>query len=384
MWMVSPLLCVVAWVARVAGTGDSSTTVNGTRGRSVSLPPGIPVGPDIAQLVWRRFSPRAKIVTYSNKNSDYYGSEEYKRRIILHPRNFSLEIHDLQKSDSDDYEVSVTAFSGAQTQNKMRLEVYDPVSGTVIMVQYIVKTCNIILICSEDSGNSIFRWWRGGEVVGTGSYYHLQQHGEAKGDEEVLYKCEARNPVSNEMTEVWLGDICGKNKSDEILVLEGALGKVARLTPEILKAPKITNVVWRILSDSTKIAECMNGKLTYLNTKKYKQRIKCHPGDCSLIIHDQQKEDTDVYEVIVTASTGTRTRRKVQLKVADPDLRTSYNGWKVATVILIVIVVILILYLVYNKYCIKLRDSRSRGNKGQVETQPLENQKKEPATDAPE
>ncbi|XP_062921216.1 uncharacterized protein LOC134355366 [Mobula hypostoma] len=298
------------------GTGDSSTTVNGALGRSVSLLPGIPVGEDIAQLVWRRFSPRAKIVSYSNKISDYYGSEEYKRRITLHPRNFGLEIRDLQKSDSDVYEVSVTASTGAQTQNKMRLEVYGPVSGTVIMVQYIAKTCNITLICSEDSGNSTFRWWRGGEVVGTGSHYHLQRHGEAKGDKEVLYECEARNPVSNEMAEVWLGDICGKNKSDEIPVVEGALGEVVLLTSEILKLPKITNVVWRILSDSTKIAECMNGKLTYLDTKKYKQRIGCHPADCSLTIHDLQKEDTDVYEVIVTTSSGTRTKRKVQLKVA--------------------------------------------------------------------
>ncbi|XP_072135131.1 uncharacterized protein [Mobula birostris] len=108
-----------------AGTGDSPTTVNGTRGLSVSLHPGIPVGPDIAQLVWRRMSPRVKIVTYANKISDYYGSEEYKRRITLHPGSFSLEIRDLQREDTGDYEVTVTASSRAQTQNRMRLEVYE-------------------------------------------------------------------------------------------------------------------------------------------------------------------------------------------------------------------------------------------------------------------
>ncbi|XP_072135126.1 uncharacterized protein [Mobula birostris] len=121
--MVSSLLSVAVWVACVAGTGASPTTVNGTWGQSVFLPPGLPVGPDVAEVVWRLLTPRKKIVTYSNKISDYYGPEEYKRRITFHPGNFSLEIRDLQIEDIGDYEVTVTASSGAQTQNKMRLKV---------------------------------------------------------------------------------------------------------------------------------------------------------------------------------------------------------------------------------------------------------------------
>ncbi|XP_059805907.1 uncharacterized protein LOC132380942 [Hypanus sabinus] len=376
------------------GTGASPTTVNGARGLSVSLPPEIPVKPDVAQLVWRLLSPRKKIVTYSNRNSEYYGPEEYKQRITLHPGTFSLEIRDLQREDTGDYELTVTASSGAQTQRVIRLQVDDPVSGTDIKVQYTAKTCNIILTCSANSGSSIsFRWWRGGEAVGSGSHYHLQQHGEKKGVKEVLYKCEAWNPISNETSAIWLGDICGKTKSDEISIREVAVGHSAWLTPDILKAANITEVVWRILSGPTKIAECVNGKLTYRNTEKYNQRIAVHPADCSLQIRDVQKEDTDVYEMIVTESSGTRTVKKmllkVQLKAFNPDQKSSYNGWRTAAVIFIMIIIVGLGLVCYKRY-IKPHDLCSDGDKskrkksgtsdGQVESQPLEDQKKEPAT----
>ncbi|XP_072887051.1 uncharacterized protein [Hemitrygon akajei] len=109
-----------------SGTGASPTTVNGTRGQSVSLPPGIPVRPDIDDVEWIRVSPRTKIVTYLKGNVTYFGTEEYKRRITFHPGNFSLEICDLQREDSGDYEVIVTAAgSGAEKKSTVRLEVYD-------------------------------------------------------------------------------------------------------------------------------------------------------------------------------------------------------------------------------------------------------------------
>ncbi|XP_072887046.1 CD48 antigen-like [Hemitrygon akajei] len=367
------------------GTGASPTTVYGARGDSFTLHPGIPVGQDVAQVVWRLLSPRKKIVTYSNVNSEYYGSEEYKQRITFHPGDFSLKIRDLQREDTGDYEVTVTASSGTQTQREIRLQVVDRVSGTDIKVQYTAKTCNITLICSANFGSSIsFRWWKGGEAVGSGSHYHLQQHGEEKQVKEVLYKCEAWNQISKETTEFWLGDICEKTKSDEICIMKVEVGHVAWITSDILKAANITEVVWRIVSGPTKIAECVNGKFTSFGTEKYKQRIDRHPEDCSLKIHDVQKEDTDVYEVIVTASSGIRTEMKVLLNVYDPDDGSSHIAWIIPVIIILSLPCCGILY-------IKRHDLRSRWDKrmgkksgtsdGQVESQPLED-KKEPATNA--
>ncbi|XP_072133953.1 CD48 antigen-like [Mobula birostris] len=109
-----------------SGTGAPPTTVNRARGHSVSLHPGIPVGPDVADVVWRRVSPRNMIVKYSKGNVSYFGPDEYKRRITFHPGNFSLEIHDLRREDSGDYEVMfAAAVSGAESITTVRLEVYD-------------------------------------------------------------------------------------------------------------------------------------------------------------------------------------------------------------------------------------------------------------------
>ncbi|XP_072133959.1 uncharacterized protein [Mobula birostris] len=114
----------------IAGTGASPTTVNGIRGHSVSLPSGIPVGPDFAGVEWRRVSPRNMIVKYSKGNVIYFGPEEYKRRITLHPGDFSLEIHDLRREDSGVYEVMFAASSGAESETTVRLEVYAPNTTT--------------------------------------------------------------------------------------------------------------------------------------------------------------------------------------------------------------------------------------------------------------
>ncbi|XP_051890843.1 uncharacterized protein LOC127580904 isoform X2 [Pristis pectinata] len=198
-----------------AGTGAPPPTVNGARGHSVSLPPGIPVGPDVHEVVWRQISLRSRRAQYSNGKTEYFGTVEYKRRVTLHPRNFILEIRDLRRKDAGDYEVTVTTGSGAENIMTVRLEVYEPVSGTHITVHNISGTCNLTLTCSVTSGdNTSFRWWRGGEAVGKDSPHHLWEHGETvevhhtAEVEDVVYRCEARNPVSEGMAQIRLRDVC--------------------------------------------------------------------------------------------------------------------------------------------------------------------------------
>ncbi|XP_072133767.1 CD48 antigen-like [Mobula birostris] len=196
-----------------AGTGAPPTTVTGAQGHSVSLPSGIPVRPD-GEVHWIRVSPRNMIVRYSNGNISYFSKEHYKNRITFHPGNAGLEIHDLRREDSGDYEVICTAASsGNEYKTTVRLEVYEPVSGANITVQNITGTCNLTLTCSVTSGNPTrFSWKR--EVTGDNSSHHIWKDGKmmqvdcTAEMEDVVYRCEARNPISEDTAQVRLGDIC--------------------------------------------------------------------------------------------------------------------------------------------------------------------------------
>ncbi|XP_051891078.1 signaling lymphocytic activation molecule-like [Pristis pectinata] len=91
----------------------------------------------------------------------------------------------------------------------------EPMSGTHITVQNITGTCNLTLTCSVTSGDpTSFRWWRGGEAVGNDSPHHLWEHGETveihhtAEVEDVVYRCEARNPISEGTAQIRLWDVC--------------------------------------------------------------------------------------------------------------------------------------------------------------------------------
>ncbi|XP_059805773.1 SLAM family member 8-like [Hypanus sabinus] len=199
-----------------AGTAVPPTTVTGTQGHSVSLHPGIPVGPDITEVEWSRVWPRNRIVKYSNGNIDYSSNELYKNRITFHSGNISLEIHDLRRNDSGEYiGIFTAASSGDESNTTVRLEVYEPVSGANITVQNITGTCNLTLTCSVASGNPIsFSLWRGGEVTGDNNSHHFWRHEETiqvhctAEMEDVVYGCKASNPISEDTAQVRLGNVC--------------------------------------------------------------------------------------------------------------------------------------------------------------------------------
>ncbi|XP_072889564.1 SLAM family member 8-like [Hemitrygon akajei] len=145
---------------------------------------------------------------------------KYKQRITLHPENFSLEIHGLRRADAGDYEVTVTVGSGAETKKIVRLEVYEPVSGTNIKFQCNPGISDITLTCSVTSGDSpSFRWWRGEAAVGDNSNYRTWEYGESievqctAEVKDVVYTCEARNAVSKDTARIPLQDICKHSTS---------------------------------------------------------------------------------------------------------------------------------------------------------------------------
>ncbi|XP_078276543.1 CD48 antigen-like [Rhinoraja longicauda] len=204
----------------LAGTGAAAGTVTGARGHSVFLPAGNTVAQsDVEEVVWRRTSFTFKIAKYSNRNIEYKNSN-YTGRVTLHSGNFSLEIRDLRREDTGEYVVTVETSSTGETHARVRLEVYEPVSGTKIRPQNITEICNFTLTCSVTSGDpTSFKWWKGEEALGNDSTHHLRGHGETVevhhtaevGD--VVYRCEARNPASKNTAEIQLKDVCKQTTS---------------------------------------------------------------------------------------------------------------------------------------------------------------------------
>ncbi|XP_069792524.1 CD48 antigen-like isoform X3 [Narcine bancroftii] len=170
---------------------------------------------NISEVHWKQKNNNQRIAKYFGNKVEFYNPSKYQQRIILHPRNFNVEIRDLQKNDSDVYEVVVTSKSGVEKSLSIRLEVYDPMSGTQITAQNITGNCNLTLTCSVTSGNpTSITWWKEGEALGNDSTHQLWGRGEIleirhiAEVEDVAYLCEVRNPVSNDTAQIRLRDFC--------------------------------------------------------------------------------------------------------------------------------------------------------------------------------
>ncbi|XP_072887047.1 T-lymphocyte surface antigen Ly-9-like [Hemitrygon akajei] len=364
--MVWSVLCVTAWVACVAGTGASPTTVFGAQGGSVSLPSRIPAGPDIAQVVWRLLSPRKKIVSYSNKNSDYYGPEDYKRRITFHPGNFSLEIRDLQKQDTGDYEVTVTASSGAQTQRVMRLQVDDPV-GTVkgawgqrvSLPAGITSGLDISHLVWRSVGTRITEY-ANGTIFYFGPEEYKRRITLHPGNFSLEISDLRREDAKDYEVTVTASSGAQTQKGMRLEVFDwagtvkGTRGMKVFLPVGITPWQGVSQVVWR--SNGTRIAESVSGNISYFGPEEYKRRIILHPGNFSLEIRDLRREDARDYEVYVAVGSGAESKVTVRLEVDDPDDRTSHIAWIIPVIMILILLCCGVLYL-------KRHDLRSRWDK---------------------
>ncbi|XP_072356609.1 SLAM family member 5-like [Scyliorhinus torazame] len=200
---------------------DARLLVNGSLGQTASLSPEIPHGKLDIEVVWRRSSPKLQIARYIKKHVDYYGSEDYKKRIKLHPGNFSLQISDLQREDAGGYEVLfVTTDSGEETRESFQLDVYEPVTGTEISRE-ITDNCTVTLTCSVNTGDHIsFRWWRGQTALINNSSHHLSTNGQelqfhvTEDTNGTVYMCEARNPVSEGTAQFNVGADCSARRNE--------------------------------------------------------------------------------------------------------------------------------------------------------------------------
>ncbi|XP_069797286.1 SLAM family member 7-like isoform X2 [Narcine bancroftii] len=206
------------WELLRTGHGAPPRTVNGTLGQSIVLSLAHQVT-NVDEVSWKYLETRHRIARYLNHNVSYFGPDEYRRRLIFHPRNFSLEIRDLWKNDTGFYAMVIVDSSGMETVHEIQLVVYEPVSGTHIMVHSITRNCNATLTCSATFGNpTSFRWWKEGEALGDNStdlkYEETIEVNYTAEVVDVVYWCEARNPVSEDRAQIRLWNSCRQNKPD--------------------------------------------------------------------------------------------------------------------------------------------------------------------------
>ncbi|XP_067834893.1 CD48 antigen-like [Heptranchias perlo] len=97
--------------------------------------------------------------------------------------------------------------------------------------------------------------------------------------------------------------------------VNGTLGQSIVLPVGIPPTPEDVEVVWKRKEPDARIARYMNKNVETFGTEEYTGRIKFHPENYSLQISDLQREDSGVYEVIVTGALGRETSELVRLDV---------------------------------------------------------------------
>ncbi|XP_041036599.1 signaling lymphocytic activation molecule-like isoform X2 [Carcharodon carcharias] len=215
------LLCLSLSAFRFVQIQAARLPVNGSLGQSVSLSMGISHGSKVYEVEWKRLSSKYRIVRWTNGIIKYFEAEEFKKRFKLHPEDLSLQISELQREDTGVYEVSVVLDSGKESSQTVQLDVYESVTGTSITIDQNRRNCNMTLTCSVNTGNHVsFGWWRGSEALRNDSTHHRSKTGEElqlyfTGEpKDSVYRCEARNPVSEDTAQITLRDVCNITVND--------------------------------------------------------------------------------------------------------------------------------------------------------------------------
>ncbi|XP_067834902.1 CD48 antigen-like [Heptranchias perlo] len=97
--------------------------------------------------------------------------------------------------------------------------------------------------------------------------------------------------------------------------VNGSLGQSIVLPVGIPPGSKDVEVVWKRRTPNVRIARYVNKNVKTFGTEEYTRRIKLLPENYSLQISDLQREDSGVYEVVVTGKLGHETPELVRLDV---------------------------------------------------------------------
>ncbi|XP_062905756.1 T-lymphocyte surface antigen Ly-9-like [Mobula hypostoma] len=211
-------------LAETDGNPTARRVVNGTLGQSVTLPGNVP-GESISFITWDYiYSSNQKMVQLcvKYKNSPITCNRE---RMTLNRKDCSLEIQNLTDSDEGLYEI--IARTNTDLHHEVtELRIYESVSTPVIKSSKFNsdEVCKISLRCSLEHGTKpVFTWWTGGDEV-TADESHVLTDGGRRlelsvrlSENNAVYNCTVRNPVSEAATSVDLRRLCLVTEGEKLL-----------------------------------------------------------------------------------------------------------------------------------------------------------------------
>ncbi|XP_055520627.1 signaling lymphocytic activation molecule-like isoform X2 [Leucoraja erinacea] len=213
------LLSDTGGLGQTAGKPGTRRLVNGTLGQSVTLP-GCISGENISILTWDyRSSPttgKVQLCTKTQNSPIQYN----KQGIRLNLKDCSLEIQNLTEHDQGLYEMNLRTNQGLH-EHVTELRIYERVSLPVITISeaFTEGVCNVSLVCSLEHGTEpVYTWWSGDDKVTADGSHILTDEGRRLAlsiplpNNNSVYNCTVRNPVSEETRSVDLTEPCSPHE----------------------------------------------------------------------------------------------------------------------------------------------------------------------------
>ncbi|XP_034769239.2 SLAM family member 8-like isoform X4 [Acipenser ruthenus] len=168
---------------------SADPVVNGIVGESVVLPAGLSPQDNPSEVGWKWGE---KTIALSDENVSI---EQFRDRLHLNRRDWSLTINPLRAEDSGEYNRVATAASGDQLPtHTVTLRVYEKIKSEVTRNPS-NETCRATLLCTTNQRENVtYRWKRGDQDLP--EHAGTLEVSLSPGEINVIFTCIASNPVS--------------------------------------------------------------------------------------------------------------------------------------------------------------------------------------------
>ncbi|XP_019348283.1 natural killer cell receptor 2B4 isoform X2 [Alligator mississippiensis] len=175
------------------------------------------------EITWRmRLSSGVQywIVELANRDSrvELNTASPLGRRVTFHPKNFSLQIELVNKSDSGNYFMDMTSPFGTTHTTCFRVSVFDRVRQpklTALSAHAELRRCNVTLSCQvQDTDRVAYSWSRGASWSPATGDQQLPGHQSqlqleiTEGSKDTFYHCNASNAASWGMATIHVKTVC--------------------------------------------------------------------------------------------------------------------------------------------------------------------------------
>ncbi|XP_058875661.1 SLAM family member 6-like isoform X2 [Acipenser ruthenus] len=172
----------------VASSVSADPVVNGIVGESVVLPAGLSPQENPSEVEWGWGE---KTIALSDENVSV---EQFRDRLHLNRRDWSLTINLLRAEDSGEYKRIARAASGQLPTHTVTLRVYEKIESEVTR-KPLNETCHATLLCTTNQREHVsYRWKRGDQDLP--EHAGTLEVSLSPGEINVIFTCIASNPVS--------------------------------------------------------------------------------------------------------------------------------------------------------------------------------------------